>query len=80
MWKIENMGLLLDCYYSSIYRGQIYNNIKNQIALTTVCFCVKLNEVQKQPFANVLQTRCSQKFRNIYRKTPMLESFSMLFF
>ena len=29
---------------------------------------------QKQPFANVFQNRCYQKFRNIHRKTSMLES------
>ena len=30
--------------------------------------------VQKQPFAYVLQTRCSYEFRNVHRKTPTLES------
>ena len=30
---------------------------------------------QKQPFADVLQNRCSEKFRKSYRKTPVLESF-----
>ena len=30
--------------------------------------------MQKQPFANVLQNRCSKKFRNIHRKTLVLES------
>ena len=29
---------------------------------------------QKQPFIDVLQNRCSEKFRNILRKTPVLES------
>ena len=29
---------------------------------------------QKQPFAYVLQNRFSKKFRNIHRKTPVLES------
>ena len=29
---------------------------------------------QKQPFADVLQCRCSEKWRNIRRKTPALES------
>ena len=31
---------------------------------------------QKQPFADVLQNRCPEKFRNIHRKakTPVLES------
>ena len=32
-----------------------------------------LTRIQKQPFANVLQIRCSQKFRNIHRKAPVLE-------
>ena len=31
-------------------------------------------ETQKQPFADVLQNRCSLKFHNIYRKSPVLES------
>ena len=30
---------------------------------------------QKQPFADVLRSRCSQKLRNIQRKTPVLEYF-----
>ena len=29
---------------------------------------------QKQPFADVLQSRCSKKLHNIYRKTAALES------
>ena len=29
---------------------------------------------QKQSFVDVFQNRCSYKFRNIHRKTPMLES------
>ena len=29
---------------------------------------------QKQPFADVLQSRCSKKLHNIHRKTPALES------
>ena len=29
---------------------------------------------QKQPFADALQNWCSEKFRNIRRKTPVLES------
>ena len=29
---------------------------------------------QKQPFADVLQNRCSKKFRNIHRETTVLES------
>ena len=28
----------------------------------------------KQPFADVLQNSCSQKFNNIHKKTPVLES------
>ena len=31
-------------------------------------------EIQKQSFADILQNRCSLKFLNIYRKTPVLES------
>ena len=28
----------------------------------------------KQPFPDVIQNRCSEKFRNIHRKTPVLET------
>ena len=31
--------------------------------------------LQKQPFADVFQNRCSYEFQNIHRKTPVLESF-----
>ena len=34
----------------------------------------QVSRFQKQPFANVLQHRCSSKFLNIYRKTHVLES------
>ena len=34
-----------------------------------------LKSVPKQLYADVLQNRCSQKFRNIHRKTSVLESF-----
>ena len=29
---------------------------------------------KKQPFVHVFQNRCSENFRNIHRKTPVLES------
>ena len=29
-------------------------------------------KTQKQPFADVLQKKCSYRFRNIHRKTPVL--------
>ena len=29
--------------------------------------------LQKQPFADVFQNKCSYEFRNIHRKTPALE-------
>ena len=32
---------------------------------------------QKQPFANVLQNRCSEKFRNIHGETPVPESLQL---
>ena len=31
-------------------------------------------KVQKQSFADILQNRCSWKFRNFYWETPVLES------
>ena len=33
-----------------------------------------LLKLKKQPFVDVLQNRCSQKFRKFHRKTPVLES------
>ena len=33
-----------------------------------------INGVQKQPFADVLQNRCSRKFCKTHRERPMLES------
>ena len=44
----------------------------NKRVNTYSCFAVLKN--QKQPLADILQNRCSQKFRNIQRKTPVLES------
>ena len=38
-----------------------------------VRICPYLPFRQKQPFADVLQNRCSYKFRNIHMKTPVLE-------
>ena len=32
------------------------------------------NEKQKQPFANVLKNRYSEKFHNIHKKAPVLDS------
>ena len=32
------------------------------------------SEWLKQPFADILQNRCSKEFRNVHRKAPMLES------
>ena len=33
-----------------------------------------IKEIQRQPFPDVLQNRCSWKFCKIHWKTPMLES------
>ena len=33
-----------------------------------------LSYLQKQPFRDILQTRCSQKFRKLHRKKSVLES------
>ena len=37
-------------------------------------FFFQVNLLLKQPFADVLQRRCSKKLRNIHRKTPAFES------
>ena len=54
----------------------IFPGLKGLIDLCVRMFSYKainLN-IQKQPFADVLQNRCSCKFRIIHRKTPVLES------
>ena len=38
-----------------------------------LCFRVATVALEKQPLAHVLQKRCSQKFRNVYGKTPVSE-------
>ena len=36
---------------------------------------ISINQiVQKQPFEDIFKSRCSEKFRNIHEKTPVLES------
>ena len=45
---------------------------KSSRLLQRVAFLVKF---QKQPFADVFQNRCSKRFCNIHRKTPVLELF-----
>ena len=64
-WRVEGIIFwenrfweLLD-YLGERYKGKLGN---------------KCSSVQKPPFADVRQNRCSQKFRNIYRKTLVLES------
>ena len=52
---------------------------KTKVLLTISLYCKDMVEpyyiesVQKQPFADVLQNRCSWKFCKIHRKTTMLE-------
>ena len=38
-----------------------------------LCLLGSYASLQKQPFVNVLQNMCSKRFRNIHRKTPVLE-------
>ena len=40
----------------------------------TIYTCFVAPKEQKQPFADVLQNRCSYKFRNIHTKATVLES------
>ena len=48
--------------------------------LDSACSNVKQNwgnqklRVQEQPFADILQNRCCEKFDNVHRKAPVLES------
>ena len=41
------------------------------IALLIISHKVQ-SRIQKQPFADVLHKRCSEKFHGIHRKTPVL--------
>ena len=52
--------------------NEFETNARSDLESVTV---PKTNFLQKQQFADVLQNRCSLKFRNIYRKIPVLESF-----
>ena len=47
---------------------------KSIIRLILYSFLAIKLQIQKQPFADVLQNRCSCKFCNIHRETPVLES------
>ena len=45
-----------------------------QATLRGTCWSWATNSIQKQPFADVLQNKCSWKFRKFHRKTPVLKS------
>ena len=44
-----------------------------QFSKQMLLFIAVEDNIQKQLFADVLQNRCSWKYRNIHRKTPVLE-------
>ena len=65
-------------------RLQCIRKILWRLRLHYICFanqltgflkhCKVMWKMQKQPFEDVLQNRCSSTFCNIHRKTPLLES------
>ena len=73
-----------NCFGSNHKYSNIFNDKK-----TVVSKCIRisfwifnvvkiwsnsLNKEQNQPLVDVLQNKCSWKFRNIHKKTPVLES------
>ena len=44
-----------------------------QFSKQILLFIAVGDDIQKQPFVDVLQNKCSYKFCNIHRKTPVLE-------
>ena len=61
----------------SLHQYLMYLNISNSLNRQMSFF---KNNFQKKSFADVLQNRCSSKFRKFYRKTPVLDSpFNKLF-
>ena len=53
-----------------ILLGQFLNTLSHIILVA----CRGNISIKKHSFVDVLQNTCSRKFRNIYRKTPVLES------
>ena len=60
-----------------IARVQVMHRVRSSVFLLQIGleFVKSTKETQKQPFAVVRQNKCSRKFRNIHRKTPVLRSF-----
>ena len=57
-------------YIKTYKRVRVHHNLKLRKKLRSILW----HTPQKQPFAEVLQNRCSWKFLNIHRKTTVLES------
>ena len=58
-----------DVYVTSLSKCNELQNVSNS---GIFCFFVYIQ--QKQPLEAFYKTRCSQKFRKIYRKTPVADS------
>ena len=55
---------------SGMFKFYILYNIQSN----NFCRCFLRDHTFKEPFAHVLQNRCSYKFHKFHRKTPVLES------
>ena len=66
LWNSQTLSwiLVVDCLKA---RQETYGRTVSSGTVNSECW-------QKQPFADVLQNRCSIKFHNIHRKTPVLKS------
>ena len=54
------------CFWENVF-------FNSYVACYVICAC---RRAFKQPFSDVLQNRCSSKFRNIHRKAPLLTPLS----
>ena len=75
-WKrcyLVTSSRLINVYFTNQYHFCWYQQkLKSGKVASFIFF--QVNFLLKQPFADVFQSRCSKKLRNIHRKTPALES------
>ena len=77
---------LYSCHFAGVYEANKLSWISLPVKSEIIVFFAKFGwsklrlitcstNIKKQSFADVFQNRCSQKFLNIHRKTPVLEFF-----
>ena len=66
--------VLVFSLYLYLLQASNFKLLRDIMGKTTVFSNIIQNIIQKQLFTDNLRNRYSQKFRNIHRKTPVLES------